>query len=282
MKRPEKDSLPQSEVEWLATGKFRIKTILINQNQIRCALTRGPDKSRLIIMVSGIPRDPTRRQQLPLINKLYGHLAITMLDHGINSLLYNQPATGGSSGEWKKETLHTRSKTLVSIASHFGQQTSASDIALIGTSAGAYMAVSAIEAIQRTGHTVSKLALLSPAAYPKEIEEIPYGEAFTQRIHTPWDIATSPVFPRLQKFIASKGSLLVSFFEADNPPIPEYVQEYYRSFVRQLSTEGHDVTILTIPDVAHNFRRIGVSERKNVVDNNSIRATTAKLSQFLM
>src|SRR3989344_2788812 len=116
MKRPEKDSLPQSEVEWLATGKFRIKTILINQNQIRCALTRGPDKSRLIIMVSGNPRDPTRRQQLPLINKLYGHLAITMLDHGINSLLYNQPATGGSSGEWKKETLHTRSKTLVSIA----------------------------------------------------------------------------------------------------------------------------------------------------------------------
>src|SRR3989344_7289201 len=268
MKKDEKDYLPQSETEWLSTGKFTVEIATVSQSRIRCALTRGREGDRLVIMVGGIPRDPTRRQKLPLINKLYGHLAIKLLDHGMSSLLYNQPATGGSSGDWEKETLRSRAKTLDGIATHFSEQTSASDIALIGTSAGAYMAVSAIEAIQRTGHTVSKLALLSPAAYPKEIEEIPYGEAFTQRIHTPWDIATSPVFPRLQKFIASKGSLLVSFFEADNPPIPEYVQEYYRSFVRQLSTEGHDVTILTIPDVAHNFRRIGVSERKNVVDNN--------------
>src|SRR3989344_7628477 len=282
MKKDEKDYLPQSETEWLSTGKFTVEIATVSQSRIRCALTRGREGDRLVIMVGGIPRDPTRRQKLPLINKLYGHLAIKLLDHGMSSLLYNQPATGGSSGDWEKETLRSRAKTLEGIATHFSEQTSASDIALIGTSAGAYMALSAIEKIQSEGCKVSRLVLLSPAAYPEEIETVPYGEAFTTLIRTPWDVATSPVFPRLKKFISARGSLLVSFFEADTPPLPEYVQEYYRDFVRQLRTEGYDVTMLTIPGVAHNFRRIGVAEKKNVVDNDSIRATAKKLSEFLV
>ncbi len=281
MKTRKEDYLPQSEAEWLDTGKFTVKVAAVNDGRIRCALTCGHKKSRLVIMAGGIPRDPTRHQKLPLINKLYGHLAIKMLDYGVNSLLYNQPATGGSSGEWEKETLRSRSKTLAGIATYFSQQTSAPDLALIGTSAGAYIAVSTLEEIRSKGCRVSKLVLLSPAAYPAEIEDVPYGKRFTQLIRTPWDIATSLVFPKLKEFVAANGSLLVSFFEADSPPIPEYVQEYYRNFVRQLSTEGHGVTMLTIPGVAHNFRRIGVAEKKNVVDNNSIRATAAKLSEFL-
>lgn len=281
MKSRSKDYLPQSEAEWLATEKFTVETMVINRNRIRCALAQGSKGRRLITMVGGIPRDPARRRKLPLINKLYGHLAILMLDHRMNSLLYNQPATGGSSGEWESETFRTRSMTLAGIVRHFCEQTCCSDNVLIGTSAGAYIAVNAVDQIQNLGYSVSKLVLLSPAAYPKEIEDVPYGEEFTRIVRTPWDIAKSPVFQKLEKFVASGGSLLISFFEADDPPIPLYIQEYYRGLMRQFSKEGGDVSMITIPGVAHNFRRIGVPEGKNVVDNDSVRATATTLSTFL-
>lgn len=94
-----RDYLPQSETEWLKTGKFRIETVKIGTKKIRCALAHSSESDRIVVMVGGIPRDPGRREKLPLINKLYGHLAIKLLDHNISSLLYNQPGTGGSSGD---------------------------------------------------------------------------------------------------------------------------------------------------------------------------------------
>ncbi len=282
MKKREKEYLPQSEAEWLSTGKFSNETVPVRSNRIRCAVAKGPRTHRLIIMVGGIPRDPTKRERLPLVNKLYGHLARKLLDCGVTSIMYNQPATGGSTGEWEKETLNTRTQTLEDLTIHFVQQYLATDIGLIGTSSGAYMAVSAIEKIQSERCKVSKLVLLSPAAYPLEIERVPYGEEFTRLIRTLWDIATSPVFAKLRKFVTTGGALLVTFFEADNPPIPEYVQEYYRGFVRQSSKEGWNTKVFTIPGVAHNFRRIGSAEIRNVVDNDSIRVTADTLSQFLV
>ena len=276
-----KDYLPQSETEWLKTGSFRVETVAIGQKLIRCALAHSSSGNPIVTMIGGIPRDPIRQEKLPLINKLYGLLGLRLLEHSISSLLYNQPGTGGSSGKWQEETLQSRSETLVNLIKHFSETISPMDVALIGTSAGAYMAVSAIDRILNLGYKVSKLVLLSPAAYPEEIEIVPYGEEFTRLIRKPWDVATSPIFPKLKKFVADGGSLLISFFEADDPPIPLYIQEYYRNLMRELSNSGFHVRIMTIPGVAHNFRRIGVAEKKNVVDNESIRATANVLTEFL-
>jgi len=275
------DYLPQSEAEWLETGKFHIETVDIGERQIRCAFTRGAERGRLVTMAGGIPRDPERRKKLPLINKLYGHLALKILDQNESSLLYNQPATGGSSGEWEKETLQTRTDVLINIIKLFCERIDSSDVSLMGTSAAGYMAVSAIERIQALGSKVSKLILLSPAAYPKEVENIAYGPEFTELIRQQWNVAESPVFSRLEKYIRDGGSVYITFFEVDNPPIPQQVQEYYRNFVQRLSEEGGDITLMTIPGVAHNFRRIGSHAGKNIVDNDSIRATADLLTNFL-
>lgn len=275
------DYLPQSEVEWLETGKFQVETVAINDRQIRCALARGLENEPLIVMAGGIPRDKERREQLPLINKLYGHLSIKMLDQNKSSLLYNQLSTGGSSGEWEIETLRSRTDVLAGVAERFYKDASASDIALIGTSVAGYMAVNALEQLQDCGIKVPKLALLSPAAYPEEVESVPYGEMFTELIRRQWNIAESPVFPKLEKYVRDGGTLYVSFFEADNPPIPQHIQEYYKTFVQRLSDEGGDVILTTIPGVAHNFRRINSQENKNIVDNDSIRSTTDALVNFL-
>lgn len=274
--------LPQSEVEWLETGKFRVERVTISRMPIKCAVVEGSKDKRLVVMVGGIPREPDRQRNLPLINKLYGYLAIELQLHGISSLLYNQPATGGSGGRWEKETLQSRTKVLVSLAEYFGKQLLSADIALIGSSAGAYMAVTAIEKIQEHGGNVLKLILLSPAAYPERIETVSYGPKFTEIIREPWDVSTSPVFPKLEKFIRNGGQLTICFFEADDPPIPLYIQEYYIHLVRELSSNSNGVSVLTIPGVAHNFHKLQKKKRENVIDNESIVATAKKFLKFLV
>src|SRR3989344_1957050 len=164
IRRP--DHLPQSEAEWLETGKFHLETVDIDGRQIKCALTRGLEGEPLVVMAGGIPRDPERRKKLPLINKLYGHLALKALDQNESSLLYNQPATGGSSGEWGKETIESRTDVLAGVSRHFYESTKASELALIGTSAGAYMSVKALEQLKNQNIKVPKLVLLFPGGIP--------------------------------------------------------------------------------------------------------------------
>jgi pimeloyl-ACP methyl ester carboxylesterase len=153
---------------------------------------------------------------------------------------------------------------------------------LVGASAGAYMAVKATDLLKESKNRVDKLVLISPAAYPAEIENIPYGNKFTETIRTPWDVADSPIFSRLEKFVDGGGPLLISFFEADDPPIPRYIQHYYFEFARELMARDKKVELVTIPNVAHNFRRINTSEKGNVVDNDSVRSTAQTFMDFIV
>jgi len=281
MKR-KKDTLPQSEKGWLDTGKFTISTTSILGNRIRYAVTNSVDTNLLVTMVGGIPRDPGRRNKLPLINKLYGLMATKLVDHGVNSVLYNQPATGGSSGNWDFETITTRSCTLANLIKHVGNSAGCFKHTLVGASAGAYMAVKATDLLSDNKNKIDKLVLISPAAYPFEIEGEPYGERFTKIISAPWGVENSPIFNRLEQFVLGGGSLLISFFEADDPPIPRHIQHYYCEFARKLIARNNNVQLITIPGVAHNFRRINTSEKGNIVDNDSIRSTTKEFIRFIL
>jgi len=110
--------LPQTEAEWLQTGEFEIGNSLILGNSIRYALVRPQAPSRtLTVMVGGIPRDAERQRTLPLINKLYGRLALLQARRDSYSLLYSQPGTGKSTGDLSRETFRTRIDTLVGLIS---------------------------------------------------------------------------------------------------------------------------------------------------------------------
>lgn len=276
-----KEILPQSEKEWLNTGKFNEEIVAVGKNLIRCAYTNAGKGNSVITMAGGIPRDPNRRQNLPLINKLYGNLALKMLENNTSSLLYNQPATGGSTGIWEEETLRLRADTLAGITRYYYDKLLSKEINLIGMSAGAYMAVDAMQILQKEGLVVSKLILMSPAAYPELVENIPYGSDFSTAIHKHWDVNNSPVFSKIEDYVRGGGKVLISFFENDHPPIPHSIQDKYREVAKKLFEEGFQIEVITIPKVAHNFRKIGTDQDKNVVDNNSVRAMTSYLVDFL-
>jgi len=276
--------LPQSENEWLVSGRFEVKTKSILNNQIRLALVRAESSERsptLVTMVGGIPRDDVRRKNLPLINKLYGNLALRLERQGISSLLYNQPGTGGSTGSWENETLLSRTKTLTELVTQIGNELGIYCHILIGTSAGAYMAVRSLAGIHVAGHQVEKLILLSPAAYPEGAEHLPYGENFRAELLKDWDKTKSPVFTDLSQFLVSGGKLMVSFFEDDDPPIPSVIQGLFLSLLKTHASKGYDVRHMIIEGVAHNFRYIFKKPNDSAVNNASIIKTTESILGFI-
>ncbi len=282
--QPEKDlsrHLPQSENEWLATKSFHVENVVLDGRSIRCAFSPGREGSQLVTMVGGIPRDPERRKNLPLINKLYGHLALKLSKVNESSVMYNQPATGGSLGDWNEETLATRTKVVEGISRHFSEKIKSNNVALIGTSAGAYMALRSVESLNKEDLFVKKVVLISPGFYPASAETLPYGETFKKIVSNPWDVRLSPFFSTLEDFLKKGGEVLITFFESDDPPIPLHMQEYARDFARSSREGGGKIEVFTIPRVGHNFRIIGSQEGKNTVDNQSIRDTASLVASFL-
>jgi hypothetical protein len=273
--------LPQSEGEWLETNYFKVENVIVDDKSIRCAFSQGVECSGLVTMVGGVPRDPERRKQLPLINKLYGHLAVKLAKVNESSVMYNQPATGGSDGDWEKETLKTRTAVVANVSKHFLYELNSTNLSIIGTSAGAYMAVRSIESLNQEGLSVKKLVLISPGFYPPEAETLPYGEMFKNIISSPWEINTSPIFNDIKNFTESGGEVLITFFESDDPPIPMRMQIFCKEFAKNLAENGAKIEVITIPGVAHNFRTIGSEESKNVVNNQSVRDTANVIMSFL-
>ena len=152
---------------------------------------------------------------------------------------------------------------------------------IIGTSAGAYMAVRSLGGIRTLGHTIEKLILLSPAAYPEAAENLPYGTSFRAELHKDWDKAKSPIFADISSFLKDGGKLMVSFFEDDDPPIPVLIQNLFLSLLKTHADKGDAASQMIIKGVAHNFRYISRKPNDSIVNNVSILKTTEVLLGFI-
>jgi pimeloyl-ACP methyl ester carboxylesterase len=272
--------VPQSETEWLASGQFTTGFVDIRGDHIRTAVTDAGKNAPLTVMVGGLPRDPEVRQSLPVINKLYGDLSIQLLRFNHASVLYNQPATGKSTGNWETDTLQTRTDTLVDLTEHIAQEKSATGLSLVGTSAGGPMVLSAAQQLSEKGIDVEKITLISPAAYPEIVEDIPYGDTFRDTIRSPWDFTTSPSFPKLRRFVENGGSVYLSFFEQDDPPIPMAIQDCYRELSHELASDGGSIQFSIISGVAHNFRTLNAPTSR-VYDDAKIVLSSSQITEFL-
>lgn len=271
-----------TEEEWISTGLFNIGYYVVGGKRIRYAMSVPSDGVKpeyLVTMVGGIPRDPARRKNLPLINKLYGLLATHLIDHRMACLMYNQPATGNSEGVWEKETLFTRSQTLLNLAVSIGSDLGVQNHVVVGSSAGAYMASTLIDSMPGFGHTLRSLVLISPAAYPQCVEHVPYGDKFSHMIKRDWDIVRSPVFFRLERFA---GSLFVSFYAEDDPPIPKKIQDHFWYLMSHRCLTNPKTCFMTIEGVGHNFLRLNRKHRQSIINNESIIKASNDIKDFVI
>lgn len=282
MKEHANNTLYQSETEWLDTNLFEVDSVAIENNTIRYAVTNSSASSDLLIaMVGGIPRSPERQINLPLINKLYGRIAVQALAQNTTSLMYSHPGTGGSKGSLSKDTTQDRIETLAEIVSNVASKKGIDKISLVGMSAGSYIAARAINRLMLNDLTVESVILQSPAAYPEDIEGIPYGEGFTKIIRSNWEINKSPLLKDLHEIAKNDIGILISYFQIDNPPIPEKIKNAIYNKAHELMSSGYNINTYTIYGVEHNFRKIGYEEGQNIVNNNSIRAVADNLIKYI-
>lgn len=275
-------SLPQSDTEWHRIADFETGFAPVADEKIHYAyLAPDSPSEHMVIMIGGVPRNPERQSRLPLINKLYGSIALQAQRNGIHSLMYQQVGTGQSSGDLMAETLQTRTSHLTEVVSYFRQSHSIGRISLIGMSLGSYLAARAAPHIESHGTEVSHLVLQSPAAYPSGAESIPYGPAFKKIISKPWPASEAPVFEDILKYLRRGGGIAVSYFEQDEPPIPKHIQEAYTALVNGAIQENLDATAYSIAGLEHNFRRIGSDHNGNIVHNGAVKVVATQISELI-
>ncbi|MEI7759067.1 MAG: alpha/beta fold hydrolase [bacterium] len=275
------DYLPQSEKEWLDIGDFEIGRVDINNNSIRYAYYDGSENNdNLTVMVGGIPKDPERQINLPLINKLYGRIAILLANQGKSSLMFNHAGTGGSSGSLEIETFGTRIETLKNITEFIANKNSLSRINFIGMSSGSYIAARA-HALLNKNLELNNLVLQSPAAYPIEAENIPYGDNFRDLLNSKWEIKSSPVFKNIMEASQLGARVVISYFQKDDANIPIDIQNAYFDLTTEMMNNSSDVVTYSIYGVEHNFRRIGFKPSDNIVNNESVRNTADNIIRII-
>jgi pimeloyl-ACP methyl ester carboxylesterase len=279
------EPLPQSQNDWLATGNFNLEFIDVAGHTLRTAVVeRQPDTqdNGLVVMAGGIPRDHEVRQRLPTINKLYAKLALNLASDGFTSVLYNQPGTGESTGDFDEITFGERIKALVELTDHYAEAHETAKVSIVGTSAGAYMAARALDDISARGLNINSLVLQSPAAYPEHVEDLPYDERFTEAIRSDWDARESLVFGDIERYVRARGRLAIAFFQEDDPPIPRHIQDLFADTAQHIADAG-DITQITYRGVAHNFRRIGhdAKSKRHIIDDRSVFAAADMLADFI-
>ena len=281
------EPLPQSQNDWLATGKFDLQDVDVAGHTLRTAVvSREEDvpSAGLVVMVGGIPRDTEARLRLPTINKLYAKIALNLASEGYTSILYNQPGTGKSGGDFEEITFGERIKALIELTDLYATKQATADVDLIGMSAGSYMAARAVGDIATRGLNVKGLILQSPAAYPEQVEDLPYNDKFTAVIRSDWNPEDSPIFSDVNKYVREGGKLAMSFFQDDSPPIPQLIQALFNQMGEELTEQGGDVTQFSYRGVAHNFRRLDHNQKKhhNVIDDRSVSAAAEILTDVVV
>ena len=277
-----REKLYGTESEWLETGRFELNTRSLSNFAIRTAKTTFDldQPNQLVVFVGGIPKDRQRCEVLPLINRFHGLLALKVADEGMVGLAYNQPGTGGSTGNLETDTMADKIELLRDLTMDLLLENDLNEVSFVGMSAGSYVAARASELLAKQKVKVNSLILQSPALYPAHVEGIAYGNEFRATLSEHWSHKDSPVFNDLDSHLGRGGRVHITYFQRDDPPIPIDIQETYMNWV--MSREHGDASITSITGVEHNFRKIGHDSGRNVVDNNAIRKVARELVTIIV
>ena len=271
----EKGKLPQTEKEWLNLADIHEKYVDVEGLAVNYAVfgsKQANSADKITIYAGGTPRDSTRREKLPLVNKLFGYIASGMAMQSTIGVNFNWPGQGRSEGDILSSSIDSRALLLAQLSEKLADIFDVGRIDLVAASMGAYCATLAAQQIDSS--RLGKVAFLSPAAYPESAHSLTYKNGFSAEISKPWEVSESPIYSILAELHVPT---LVAYSEFDDPPIPKVIQSEFKN----LSDIEPSVEFHTIVGVSHNFRRPGLDHTGNVVDNNAVRSFGHKVVSFL-
>lgn len=276
--------LPQSDAEWLAIEGFRAVDIHTSIGQLKGALVepRHKQDSTATIMFGGITRKAASGGHMPLAGRFYGELARLLQKHGSTSAMIQLPGIGESEGRVGDFTVRDRILSVSEASQDIQNVGSVDHVNLLGTSMGGYIALRAGYEMLQDGKAPNQLVLLSPAAYPSDIEDVCMGQSFRERARSDWSWDET-VIQRDIKALTDAGTVVRFYaYEQDDPPIPKAVQAHYEQLIDTANALGHVVSRHIIPGVKHSFRRLDTDLRSMVIDEYAVVKTAKQMSDLIL
>lgn len=214
-------------------------------------LVRPENESGLhaaVLMVGGIPPGSHNTDKRPLaFHPFYAVMGGALAKHNAYAMEMNPRGMGHSEGDTWDESLQSRLDSLVDAAKWLTENTNTNQIRLIGSSMGGHLVLRLAEKLEQSGITVDRLALLSPAAYSQQAEQVTYREGYKNLPATSTE--ESPAMTALERF---NGRVLLLFAENDKP-IPLDVQAAFEARVAPMVEAGR-ATSFKVKGVEHMFK----------------------------
>ena len=157
--------------------------------------------------------------EFSIVNSLYYNLTYQLANKNVSSLLYAPTNKECSGNNNRGNTLSLKAEKLVEFLDIFFKEHGVfKNITVVGLGNGAHIAVSLLAKTRTKRFKISKLILLSPPAYPEDIDNIPFGKQFEDRISIFTNFKEAPIIKKLKQFFCSKKSLMICFFGTGNSP----------------------------------------------------------------
>lgn len=228
------------------------------------------------IFVGGILRTAAEREGMPSVPTFFGAVASRIAAHVENpsvGIVFNWPGQGLSAGDALDTSIDSRAELLADMAARVQEKYSVEKINFLGCCMGAYSSMVALDSL--TADDVGRLMFLSPPAFPEQSHGLAYKDgAFSEAISQDWQLDQSPAWRMVRDI---RHPSLFTYFERDDPPIPQAIQDAYEA---EAANSEH-IELRTITNAGHNFRRLDRPYEAKVTNLEVVETTAQEAADFL-
>ncbi len=261
IQKPLSEKEPQKQ-----EGSFEWRGIKLQTITVMPEVEGG--KVPLVCMIGGIPRNKENSPDFhPLNSGTFEAYSNEFARRGEASFAMSPVGMGNSEGDTFEHGIGDRidawAKAVEQLARdpRFDQD----QITLLGNSMGGHVAIKVAEILATKGINIKSLILVSPAAYPDELEEINFGSQWGE-VANQLSGSSARVFDVLKDF---KGKVLLSWAQSDRPVSVEKQKLYNEVLANRMQRGGSDTAMSQVA-VEHNFRKLNSNPTDNIIEISSL------------
>lgn len=174
----------------------------------------------------------------------HGYIRDALAKDGIATAAVDFIGHGDTGGELLGSSLHERTEVAQATIDYLKMK---EPFGVIGSSMGAYTAVKLTESYKING-----LVLIVPAVYTTVAYDIPFGSAFTEKLHAQNSWQNSDAWEIISRFT---GKLLIIAAEHDDQIPAEIPKKYMESAVQAKSKQ-----LFVVPGATHRVREVFIEK----------------------
>jgi pimeloyl-ACP methyl ester carboxylesterase len=262
IQKPRSEKEPQKQEGSFEWRGIQLQTITVMPAEIESK------KIPLVCMIGGIPRGKENSPDFhPLNSGTFEAYANEFARRGEASFVMSPVGMGASGGDTFEHSIGDRIDAWVQAVERLARDPrfDQEQITLLGNSMGGHIAIKVAEILATKGINIKSLILVSPAAYPDELEKVNFGSQWGEAAKR-LSGSRIRVFEALEDF---KGRVLLSWAQSDRP-ISIDKQKLYNKVLSDRMRRGRSDTAMSQVAVEHNFRKLNSNPTDNIIEISSL------------